>query len=47
MVETVADMVNSIGIDTLSAVIEEINMHIKEAPERKITMSIYLMRYWA
>ena len=28
-------MVNNIGIDTLIAIIEELNQHIKEAPDRK------------
>lgn len=34
MIDTVADMVNSIGIDTLLTIIDEINMSIKETPEK-------------
>ena len=35
IVDSVGEMVNSIGIDTLSAIIEELNQQIKEARERK------------
>ena len=36
IVDSVGEMVNNIGIDTLSAIIEELNQHIKEAPDRKV-----------
>ena len=36
IVDSVGNMVNNIGIDTLSAIIEELNQHIKEAPDRKV-----------
>ena len=35
IVDSVGEMVSNIGVDTLSAIIEELNQHIKEAPERK------------
>ena len=35
IVDSVGEMVNNIGIDTLAAIIEELNQHIKEAPDRK------------
>ena len=35
IVDSVGSMVNNIGIDTITAIIEELNQHIKEAPERK------------
>lgn len=35
MVDSVGEMVNNIGLDTLSAIVGEINKHIKEMPERK------------
>ncbi len=35
MVDSVGNMVNNIGLDTLSAIVGELNKHIKEAPERK------------
>lgn len=35
IVDSVGNMVNNIGVNTLSAIIVELNEHIKEAPERK------------
>lgn len=35
MVDSIGEMVNNIGLDTLSAIVGELNRHIKEAPERK------------
>lgn len=35
MVDSVGEMVNSIGLDTLSVIVGELNKHIKEMPERK------------
>ena len=35
IVDSVGEMVNSIGIDTISAIIGEVNNIIKDSPERK------------
>src|SRR5699024_5353306 len=35
MVDSVGGMVNSIGLDTLSAIVGELNKQIRETPERK------------